>query len=269
MTKHIAYTLTINNYTEAEYKKFLHTKCNYSIVGKEQGKEGTPHLQCYIHFSSEISFKSIKKHFPRAHIEVARGSAKQNREYCMKEGNFKEKGTLPRQGKRTDLDELCEMVQNNCSDAEISERFPKAFMMFNKHINALRFARHTKKTLPNFFKVMNRGVQNTFNYVKSLEDDVVYVEELKELASYNRHTFRTILFNGELHSSTGISTEEMYTEGYIPLTYKIGYEYRHVICQNFVIMYTPLRYEKSILIDIGDGAENEEERTKKEHQTDT
>ena len=56
--------------------------------GRERGQSNTPHLQGLIISSRPISLKSLKKLNPRAHWEPMRGSFKQAREYCEKEGKF-------------------------------------------------------------------------------------------------------------------------------------------------------------------------------------
>ena len=84
--------LTLNNYTDKEYTdthKYLVSKKWKWIIGKEIGdKKETPHLQMYIEGKNAILFKTIKKAFPRAHIEQAKGSLRQNYDYCSKENNF-------------------------------------------------------------------------------------------------------------------------------------------------------------------------------------
>lgn len=85
------YALTLNNWTkeEMEHMTSYIIKCKNWIIGKEVGENNTPHLQCYMEFKNTISFKSIKKSFPRCHIEIAKGNLKQNYEYCSKDGDFK------------------------------------------------------------------------------------------------------------------------------------------------------------------------------------
>lgn len=102
MTRSRAYCLTLNNYTEAEYEAFVGNaeKAAYAIIGKEVGENGTPHLQCYFYFKNAKSFSAVKKIFPRAHIEKAKGDAEQNKEYCSKEGSFEEYGNIPLSNKR-------------------------------------------------------------------------------------------------------------------------------------------------------------------------
>lgn len=84
--------MTINNYTEEEYellKNELHSNTVESyVIGKEVGEKGTKHLQIYIYWKHGKSFNAMKKQFPRAHIEKARGNKQHNFDYCTKEGNF-------------------------------------------------------------------------------------------------------------------------------------------------------------------------------------
>lgn len=65
------------------------------VVGREAGESGTPHLQGYICLENNSTFNAIKKQFPQIHLERAKGSPKQNRVYCTKEGDFFEVGEVP------------------------------------------------------------------------------------------------------------------------------------------------------------------------------
>lgn len=111
-TRSRAYCLTINNYTEEE-RQFLmgYGPTEYIIVGDEIGKEGTRHLQIYFRLKNAKSFSKIKKEFPRAHIEIAKGSDEQNRIYCSKETVLREDGEVSQQGRRSDLHVLTEEIQ--------------------------------------------------------------------------------------------------------------------------------------------------------------
>lgn len=90
---------TLNNYTDLEYehiKETLSSQCKYWIIGKEVGDSGTPHLQGYGSFRRRRYLRDVR-HLcgSRIHFEVARGSARQNRDYCSKDGNFEEGGNIP------------------------------------------------------------------------------------------------------------------------------------------------------------------------------
>lgn len=93
---------TLNNYTEDEctnLQESVRTHCIYGIIGKEVGSSGTRHLQCYFVFRERCDFADAKDRLnPRLHVEVARGSPRQNRVYCSKDGDYYEHGELPQGG---------------------------------------------------------------------------------------------------------------------------------------------------------------------------
>ena len=102
-TKERAWVITWNNWTEDNLVTLQSEQHDYMIIGKEVGECGTPHLQAYIYFHSKIGFNGLQKRIRGAHIEAAKGTPLQNQVYCSKEKNFEEFGTLPQQGKRTDI----------------------------------------------------------------------------------------------------------------------------------------------------------------------
>lgn len=110
----------------------------YYCMADELGlKERTPHIHIFIACSSPIRFSTIKRHFPEGHIEQARGSCEENKQYVEKsgkwesdpksdtsiKGTFEEWGELPleRPGTRSDLDFLYQLVKDGKSNFEILE----------------------------------------------------------------------------------------------------------------------------------------------------
>lgn len=95
-----AWCLRLNNFTPEELsslKEFCETNTVYSILGFEIAPSGTPHVQGYVHLRSKQRLRSVKRGVgSRAHIEASRGTPSENREYCSKDGDFWEYGTLPR-----------------------------------------------------------------------------------------------------------------------------------------------------------------------------
>ncbi|ANC51618.1 replication associated protein [Porcine faeces associated circular DNA molecule-1] len=115
-----AYCFTLNNYTDAEVAR-VHGTCRdlsqFAIFGYEVGEQGTPHLQGYIRFAKSYRFATIKDRLlPRCHIEVANGSARQNREYCSKSGRFEEFGSCPDEPERKTRDELAREFVREAGD---------------------------------------------------------------------------------------------------------------------------------------------------------
>jgi hypothetical protein len=64
----------------------------YIIYGKEIGKNETQHYQMFVVFRRTTSFSKVKKIFPRAHIEHARGTFKEAADYCKKQDKYYEYG---------------------------------------------------------------------------------------------------------------------------------------------------------------------------------
>ena len=139
------FQLTINNPAEHEMtheviKETLNTVSNivYWCMCDEMGSCYHTHL--YLHFSNARTFQTMKNLFPSAHIEIAHGTAQQNRDYIRKEGKhadtdkaetnlkdtFEESGTLPEehQGRRSDLFEAREMLADGCSVHDVIQEFP-------------------------------------------------------------------------------------------------------------------------------------------------
>lgn len=113
----------------------------------------TPHTHLYIQLKNPIYFSSVKKSFPTAHIEEAMGSAEENRAYIRKEGKwentekehtnlkdtFEEYGTIPKtgQGRRTDLENLYQMIKDGYTNVEILEINPDNILNL-QHIDKAR-----------------------------------------------------------------------------------------------------------------------------------
>lgn len=147
--------LTINNPTE---KGFTHERIRaeldslksvvYWCMADEIGENGTYHTHIYIQGKGAMRFSTIKKRFDSAHIEMAKGTALQNREYVSKsgkwekdkkhetcvDGTFEEWGEMPveRQGARNDLADLHAMVKEGLSDYDILEQMPEAMLQLDK-----------------------------------------------------------------------------------------------------------------------------------------
>jgi hypothetical protein len=93
---------TLNNYTDVELEHLQGLdlearQMRYLVVGKEVSTTGTPHLQGFCYFVNKKSMGQVKKIIGtlRVHLEIAKGSPAQNREYCSKDQDFFEKGECP------------------------------------------------------------------------------------------------------------------------------------------------------------------------------
>lgn len=100
MSRHHAFTLTVNNYTDVDVdrlREYFDNHCDYMIIGKEVcPSTGTPHLQCYFHMKEGKTFSAVLRHMDCNHLEVAKGTADDNFVYCSKDKDFCEWGTRPK-----------------------------------------------------------------------------------------------------------------------------------------------------------------------------
>jgi len=143
------YSFTLNNYSEDEYlslRRSLESSCKYAIIGKEVGESGTPHLQGYCIFLTRCVFSSVKDRLnPRVHVEVSRGSPRQNRSYCRKDGDYWEFGEAPagsaapsRSGGRPSKDTIALAFQESIARGhdglnEFADSFPGEYS-FSGHV---------------------------------------------------------------------------------------------------------------------------------------
>lgn len=78
----------------------------YLIYGRENcPTTGARHLQGYITFTNPRDMGGVKQLLSNqtVHLEKAKGTGIQNRQYCSKDGDFEEYGQLPQPGQRSDL----------------------------------------------------------------------------------------------------------------------------------------------------------------------
>lgn len=116
---------------------------SYYCMADEKGE--THHTHVYAVFNNPVRFSSIKSRFGEAHIEMARGTSEENRDYIRKTGKwendekhgtiipdtFEECGDIPEehQGERSDLANLLELIRAGYSNYELVNMLPE--YMFN------------------------------------------------------------------------------------------------------------------------------------------
>ena len=150
--------LTINNPTEKglthDTLKSIITTDNfksleYWAMCDEIGlEEKTPHTHVFIYCKNGVLFNRVKKLIPTAHIEFCKGTCQQNRDYIRKEGKylhdpktatnlkdtFEEFGEMPieRQGTRSDLQDMIDMITQGQSTAEMIKSYPNFMLQIDK-----------------------------------------------------------------------------------------------------------------------------------------
>lgn len=110
------WSFTLNNFTPDDIKRLTNgiDGVDYIIFGKEIGTSGTPHLQGTVCFQSRKRLAQVKETIGKAHCTVTRYLT-QSIEYCKKDGDYTELGTVPLTGqkgeKRSDIEEFKRSVK--------------------------------------------------------------------------------------------------------------------------------------------------------------
>jgi len=114
-------------------------KCEYIIRGQETcPKTGKMHWQIYLYLKNARTIKSMLKDLSPRHVEIAKGTPKQNTDYCSKEGIVKTFGKLPQQGERVDLKKIQTMIEEGCTEVEIAKIDFSKWCQYGKRFEAYR-----------------------------------------------------------------------------------------------------------------------------------
>jgi len=82
--------ITWNNYTETDFvmlETWCKTDCSEYVLGHEVGTCGTKHIQGFLKFNFRQRFSTIKKIWPKIHLEKCKSPA-QAKLYCKKDNNY-------------------------------------------------------------------------------------------------------------------------------------------------------------------------------------
>jgi len=90
-----AWVFTLNNYTPDHETLLQHLDCQYIVYGRETGASGTPHLQGYVFFTHPKLRGGVARKIPNAYLAPRNGTHEEAREYCIKDGDFFERGEPP------------------------------------------------------------------------------------------------------------------------------------------------------------------------------
>lgn len=140
------FTFTLNNYTEDDIERARQTALgglvSYLVIGLETGEQGTPHFQGYLETTRKCVFRDLRQQMPfllRAAIFTSRGDSRSNREYCVKDGNVLcEIGDPLQPGRRTDLEQIRQSIDNGVSELEISRDNFAKWCIYRRSFDAYR-----------------------------------------------------------------------------------------------------------------------------------
>ena len=262
------YQLTINNpidkgFNHEALKSIIATfkSCIYWCMADEIGESGTPHTHIYLAFKNAVEFTAIHQHFYGAHIENAKGSNQENRDYIRKEGKwlndekhgtslegtFEESGELPEEITRavTQSAQVLELIKSGASNFEIVDAFPTQ-MNHLKNLDAARQMMLEEKYKNEFRKLdvmyiwgapgvgKTRGVMEQYGY-----ENVFRVTDYSH--PFDSYKGQSVILFDEFRSSLPISEMLNYLDGY-PLELPCRYN-------NKIACYTKVYLISNISLD--------------------
>ncbi len=136
-----SWCFTTNNYAPTEPTSTierLRESALLAVIGKEIAPgTGTPHLQGYVQFKQRKRFSQVKAILPTgSHIEPAKGSPKQNLDYCSKSGDYVTIGSFPT-GKHTSLHLVCEKLKSGTPLSEIARDDSETYVRHHRGLEKL------------------------------------------------------------------------------------------------------------------------------------
>nr|QKN88869.1 MAG: replication-associated protein [Cressdnaviricota sp.] len=149
MAQSTRWCFTLNNPTDAEHAYFnelsssIHSHgIRYLVYGREVGDGGTPHLQGFVIFDRRLRLGSVRDLLGnRGHYECARAASDSASNYCKKDGDFTESGTLPdKRRSAPSVADFCQWVRGtgNVSEREIANKFPGLFLRYGDRLMKLK-----------------------------------------------------------------------------------------------------------------------------------
>jgi len=225
-TKARSYCFTINNPTNDDMDNVIYLDCKYMIFGFEKGKKGTEHIQAYVQFDNPRYFKAVKKMLPRAHLEIAKGTPKQNIDYCSKEGDFHEFGERPTEGGRVSYDRIVAAMQDPASDPHIAHMYKNVYKM----VQEKEIRERAEPTKFYVINPINDAITEIIEYF-GLDDptELTCITDMQQLSGYEDPQ-RVVFFSDypeKLH--------QLWPRG-VPIMYKFGYEMKIIKPKTFIIV---------------------------------
>lgn len=268
-----AYQLTINNpdkngYTyEIIFKILSISKASYACLGREIGENGTEHIHIYIMFPTPRRWSTIKKRFPKAHIEKAFGTPQDNREYICKEGKWKDtiksetkvKGSFAEYGKfpseyelrNPDMYMILSDIENGASDSEIIEKYPKYIFKVNaidsirQALFSDRYSTHMRNVCVTYISGYSGTGKTKSIYSRYPISDIYRITSYKTGVKFDSYQAHDVIVFEEFASQIQIGEMLNYLDIY-PIMLPARYNEK-VACYTKVIITSNLPLEKQYI----------------------
>jgi len=141
-----AWVFTVNNYTQGYEAVLQSISCQYLVYGREVGQQGTPHLQGYVYFANQKTRSGVGRLITNAYLAPRNGTHDQARAYCIKDGDYVERGEPPLDNKQrskkggdataSKWKEIKEKAKEGKLEW-IADNHPKEFVLYKPRLESL------------------------------------------------------------------------------------------------------------------------------------
>jgi hypothetical protein len=196
--------------------------------------DGLLHLHIVVCSSKKITFGTVKKCFPKAHIEPTQGNKQQAEDYIQKVGEWQEKGEellcnvvyhgdiIGNQGKRNDVDNIEKLLDQGKKPREILTELGFKSQRYETMIRSAYFLKRYNDTpfyrdIEVVWHVGESGSGKSFTAVKLVEQglqDDMYMMTDYEGGGLDHYNGEDILFMDEYRGQIKYSTLLMMLQGY-------------------------------------------------------
>lgn len=145
MSQSTRWCFTINNPTPEDHANLnelgsglQRNGLRYLIYGREVGDSGTPHLQGFFISDSRLRLRSVRHLFgERGHYECARASSDRAADYCRKDHDFTEFGSIPdKRRSAPSVTDFCDWVKEtpDVNERDIAVKFPNLWLRYGDRL---------------------------------------------------------------------------------------------------------------------------------------
>lgn len=190
----------------------MEVNLKYLVLGFEVGDEtGTPHIQGYIYFKNARTWNNVRDILPArcAHIQRRhyKSSAERAAGYCLKDGQYEQYGCLPEQGKRSDLNEIQEMIKSGADESEIADAFFGDYVRYHagiaKAIQLMQPIEENEFLPPRIplqediktLVIIGRAGTGKTEYAKAHFKTPLFVSHIDQLLKFNKKKHDGIIFD--------------------------------------------------------------------------
>lgn len=199
---------------------------SYLVAGEEIAPStGTRHFQGYLETSTKKSVAPLVKELEllwgsHPYVSISKGSAAQNKTYCLKEkGSHVEQGSPMQQGARTDLSCVTDLIVSGSTMKELWQKHPtemikysngiqKAYMMLSPNMNQTALKTFKLEEFPDFPTEQIQEAMKTHSvilwgdsgvgktcYARALLPNALFVSHYDDLARYDQGEHDGIIFD--------------------------------------------------------------------------